>query len=52
MNKIILVKDKIKEDNIYYEIKDKYKYDELIKLEIKLSDFGESRFNKNTLANT
>ena len=43
MNKIILVKDKIKEDNIYYEIKDNYKYDEWIKLEIKLSDFGASK---------
>ena len=25
---------------------------QLIKYEIKLSDFGESKFNKNTLANT
>ena len=27
MNKIILVKDEMNEDNIYYKIKDYYKYD-------------------------
>ena len=43
INKIVLVKDEIKEDNIYYKIKDEYEYNDWIKLETKLSDFGEAK---------